>query len=82
MMNMIEIDGVKAFIQYDLDIDMFRGEFIGLHGGADFYAADIDALKKEAQTSLKVFFDMCKEDGVEPYKHFSGKFSANCPRAS
>lgn len=74
-MNLIKIKGVKAFIQYDPDIDMFRGEFIGLNGGADFYADNIKTLKKEGEISLKVFMDMCKEDGVEPYKRFSGKFN-------
>ncbi len=33
------INGVKAVISYDSDIDLFRGEFIGLNGGADFYAS-------------------------------------------
>ncbi len=75
MMNVIEIKGVKALIQYDPDIDMFRGEFMGLSGGADFYAADVESLKKEGRISLKVFLDMCKEDGVDPFKNFSGKFN-------
>ena len=68
MMNLIEIDNVKAFIQYDPDIDMFRGEFIGLNGSADFYADNIKRLKKEGEISLKVFMEMCKEDQLEPYK--------------
>jgi len=25
--------------------------------------------------SLSVFLDMCKEDGIEPFKNFSGKFN-------
>ena len=75
MMNLIKINNVKAFIQYDPDIDMFRGEFIGLNGSADFYADNIKALKKEGEISLKVFLDMCDEDNVEPYKKFSGKFN-------
>ncbi|MCK5719323.1 MAG: type II toxin-antitoxin system HicB family antitoxin [Thiomargarita sp.] len=75
MMNLIEINGVKAFIQYDPDIDMLRGEFIGLNGSVDFYVDNIKTLKKEGEISLKVFMDMCKEDGVEPYKKFSGEFN-------
>ena len=75
MMNLIEINGIKAFIQYDPDIDMFRGEFIGLNGSADFYADNIKELKKEGEISLKVFLEMCKEDKVAPYKKFSGKFN-------
>jgi len=75
MMNMVEINGYRAVVQYDPDIDMFRGEFIGLNGGADFYAKDIDGLRKEGEISLKVFLDMCQEDGVEPRKAYSGKFN-------
>ncbi len=75
MMNMVEINGYRAVVQYDPDIDMFRGEFIGLNGGADFYAKDIDGLRKEGEISLKVFLEMCQEDGVEPRKAYSGKFN-------
>lgn len=35
-MNIMDIDGYKAAIAYDPDIDLFRGEFIELNGGADF----------------------------------------------
>ncbi len=75
MMNIMEINGYRAVIQYDPDIEMLRGEFIGLNGGADFYAKDIDNLRQEGKTSLKVFLDMCQEDGVEPRKEYSGKFN-------
>ena len=36
MMNVMEINGVKAIIAFDPEIAMFRGEFVGLSGGADF----------------------------------------------
>jgi predicted HicB family RNase H-like nuclease len=75
MMNVMEIDGYRAVVQYDPDIDMFRGEYVGLNGGADFYAKDIDSLRKEGEISLRVFLDMCREDGVEPRKEYSGKFN-------
>jgi predicted HicB family RNase H-like nuclease len=70
-MNTIEINGYRAVIQYDPDIDMFRGEFVGLSGGADFYAKDIDSLRKESEISLKVFLDICQENGIEPRKAYS-----------
>ena len=79
MMNMMEISGFRAFVQYDPEIEMFRGEFVGLNGGADFYAKDINGLKKEAAISLKVFLDMCDEEGVEPKKDYSGKFNVRVP---
>ena len=71
----MKIDGYDAVINYDPEIEMFRGEFINLNGGADFYASDIEGLHKEGQASLNMFLEMCKEDGVEPKKNYSGKFN-------
>ena len=79
MRNTMEIEGYRAVIQFDPDIDMFRGEFVGLNGGADFYARDIAGLRREGAASLKVFLDMCREDGVEPRRQFSGKFHVRIP---
>ena len=74
MKNVMTIDGYKAVISYDPEIEMFRGEFVGLNGGADFYARDAKGLKREGAISLKVFLAACASDGVEPRKSFSGKF--------
>jgi predicted HicB family RNase H-like nuclease len=62
------IDGYQATISYDETIDMFRGEFIGLNGGADFYATDITTLRQEGSISLRVFLDACQARGIEPLK--------------
>ena len=75
MINLMDFDGHQAVINYDPEIEMFRGEFINLNGGADFYATNIDGLHKEGKISLEMFLDMCKKDGVEPKKHYSGKFN-------
>jgi len=74
-MNIMEINGYRAVVQFDPEIEMFRGEFTGLNGGADFYAKDIEGLRKEGEISLNVFLEMCQEDGVEPLKEYSGRFN-------
>lgn len=79
MNNIMLIDGHKAVIAYDPDIHLFRGEFVGLNGGADFYAADVAGLEAEGRASLKVFLDTCKAEGIEPYKAYSGKFNVRIP---
>ena len=71
----MEIEGERAIVTFDPEIGMLRGEFVGLNGGADFYADSIDTLREEGRTSLKVFLDMCAERGVEPRRKFSGKFN-------
>ena len=77
--NTLDISGFKAVVTYDPDIDMLRGEFIALNGGADFYASDIKGLRKEGATSLKVFLKACEQRGIEPRKKFSGKFNVRIP---
>ncbi len=74
MINTMKIDGHQAVIVFDPEIDMFRGEFVGLNGGADFYASDVKGLHKEGAASLAVFLKACAEKGIEPLKNFSGKF--------
>ena len=74
-MNTMTINGNQAVIAIDPDIQLFRGEFVGLNGGADFYAADVTGLRQEGETSLRVFVEACERHGIEPRKHFSGKFS-------
>lgn len=75
MMNVMEFEGgYKATIVYDPEIEMFRGEFFGLNGGADFYAKDAEGLKREGEISLRVFLRMCEEEGVAPRKA-AGKFA-------
>lgn len=79
MRNVMEFDGgYQAVITYDPEIEMFRGEFIGLNGGADFYAEDAEGLKREGKASLDVFLRMCAEDGVAPRKA-QGKFALRLP---
>ncbi len=75
MISVMEIEGYKAVIKYDPDIGMFRGEFVGLNGGADFYASSVEGLRKEGRKSLKVFLKMCVEDGVNPRRKFTGRFN-------
>lgn len=74
-MNTMTINSYQAIISFDPDIQMFRGEFVGLNGGADFYAADVEGLKREGEASLRIHLEFCKERGIEPRRNFSGKFS-------
>jgi predicted HicB family RNase H-like nuclease len=75
MINMMIINGHRATITYDDEIGLFRGEFTGLNGGADFYAADVETLRREGEISLSEFLTICQERGIKPYKHYSGRFN-------
>ena len=78
-MNMMEIEGYKAKIEYDPDLDQFRGEILGLNGSADFYGKTPASLRKEFKNSLKIFLEVCEEKGINPTKDYSGKFNLRIP---
>lgn len=78
-MNLMEIDGYKAKIEYDAELDMFRGDILGLTGGADFYGKTPAELRVEFQKSLALFLEVCRENGIEPKRSFSGKFNLRIP---
>jgi len=64
----MNINGHQAMIDYAPEIDLLRGEFVSLSGGAaDFYARDLDSLHREGALSLQIFLDACAEDGVPPH---------------
>ena len=78
-MNIMTLDGYSAKIEYDADLDLFRGEILGLSGGADFYGKNPQELREEFQISLSVFLDVCKEKSIEPRRNYSGKFNLRIP---
>jgi predicted HicB family RNase H-like nuclease len=75
MKNVLDIDGRSAVVSFDPEVGMFRGEFLGLSGGADFYADSVEALKREGKRSLDVYLDMCRARNIEPFRSYSGKFN-------
>lgn len=74
-MNLMTVGEYHAKIEFDEDLDLFRGEILGLNGGADFYGKNPKELRTEFKKSLDVFLEVCKEKGIEPRKQFSGKFN-------
>jgi len=78
-MNIMEIESYKAKIEYDPELDMFRGEVLGLNGGADFYGKNPTELRREFKKSLKAFLEVCEEKGISPRKEYSGKFNLRIP---
>jgi predicted HicB family RNase H-like nuclease len=72
MMNLMDINGFRAVIKYDPEIEMFRGEFIGLNGSADFYADNIKKLKKEGTILLKSFLKLVRNVTLNPKRNILG----------
>lgn len=78
-MNTMTLGNYKALIEYGPELDLFRGEILGLSGGADFYGASSDELRKEFRKSLDTYLEVCREHGIAPRKQYSGKFNLRVP---
>ncbi len=74
-MNLMKLNGYSARIEYDAERDNFRGEILGLNGGADFYGRNPKELRVEFRKSLQVFLEVCEENSIDPHRSFSGKFN-------
>jgi predicted HicB family RNase H-like nuclease len=77
--NIMVVDGYKARINYDPELDRFRGEILGLNGSADFYGKTPVELRREFRKSLQVYLEVCEENGISPGKAYSGKFNLRIP---
>lgn len=78
-LNIMKLDGYRAKIAYDAELDLFRGEILGINGSADFYGKNPASLRTEFGNSLHVFLEVCKEQGLQPVKEYSGKFNLRIP---
>ncbi|RZT03857.1 Predicted nuclease of the RNAse H fold, HicB family [Duganella sp. CF402] len=74
-MSVMTLDDFQAKIEYDPELDLFRGEILGLNGGADFFGKNPRQLRVEFKKSLEIFLAVCREQGIEPRRQFSGKFN-------
>lgn len=57
----IVVNNHKVVITFDSELGLFRGEFIGLNGGADFYADSVDGLQEQGALSLQAFLEVSAE---------------------
>ncbi|WP_447122974.1 hypothetical protein [Glaciimonas sp. GG7] len=64
----MHIDGWQALIIFESEINMFRGEFIGVNGDIEFYANDVKGLHSEGAISLRIFLERCTDNGIEARK--------------
>jgi predicted HicB family RNase H-like nuclease len=62
-------------VEYDDEGKIFVGEVIGLRDVVTFQGCSATELEKSFKQSIDLYLEMCKRDGVEPQKPFSGRFN-------
>ena len=73
-LNVMTVDDYRATIDVDQNLDLFKDKILVLNGGADFYGKNPKELRVDSKRSLHTFLEVCAGKGIEPKRHFSGKF--------
>lgn len=71
--------GYDARLEYDEIKDSYRGVILGLNGSTDFYGRTNKELRRAFKQSLEEFMDFCRERGIQPHAHCSGKLNLRIP---
>ena len=72
---MIKYKNYTGVVEYDDEGKIFIGEVIGLRAVVTFQGRTVTELEKSFKQSVDLYLEMCKRDGVEPQKPFSGRFN-------
>ena len=72
MPNILTIDGYSSVIDFNPETCLFRGEFVGLNGSADFYATNNEEMMQEGRRSLQIYVEVCSEAGIKPERSHHG----------
>ena len=64
MEEIIKIYSHEARVLYDPDTKMYQGRIKYLIGCAEFYADNIEDLKKEGRKSLRIYNKLCQNKDI------------------
>lgn len=73
-MATMELDGYVARVDFDAEGNTFHGRVANISDVVTFEGRNPAELLREFATSLRVYRDVCREDGRDPEEPFSGKF--------
>lgn len=65
---MIEYEGYIGVVDFDPEINLFHGTVINTQDVITFCGTSVNELREEMQKSLKVYFEVCEEQGKNPDK--------------
>ena len=72
---MMEYKGYLSRIEFDDEANIFHGEVINIRDVITFQGKSVDELRKAFEDSVQDYLAFCAEQGEEPDKPFSGRFT-------
>ena len=78
---MLKYKSYTGIIEYDEQGKIFTGEVVGLGTVISFQGRTPQELEDSFRTSVDLYMQMCREDGITPEKPYSGKFNLRLDQA-
>lgn len=72
---MLKYKGYLGIVEYDPNGKIFTGEVIGIRSMVTFQGSTPEELEASFHNSIDLYLEMCREDGVQPEKPYSGRFN-------
>ena len=72
---MLKYKNYTGMVEYDADGKIFTGEVLGLQDVITFQGRTPEELEESFRQSIDLYLEMCRRDGVEPSKPYSGHFN-------
>ena len=72
-------NGYIARIEFDSEVEIFFGTVINTPNAITFYGKSVRALRTEFNRSVREYLAVCRENGLEPNKPYSGRLNLRLP---
>ena len=74
-MTMMRYRDYVARIEFEDESRLFHGRVVNLRDVVNFYGGSAEELLVEFRRSVEEYLAVCKEEGIEPDKPYSGRFN-------
>src|SRR5690242_11386022 len=75
----MQYKGYTGIAEVDEEAGLIFGHVVGLRDIVTFQGTTVEKARKSFEKSIDYYLEMCKEDGIEPEKPFSGKLMLRIP---
>ncbi len=72
---MLDYKGYFGTVEIDTDQNVLHGRVINTRDVISYVAETAETLLQEFKTSIDIYLESCKEDGVDPDKPYSGNLN-------
>ena len=75
MKSVLRYKGYTGSVEFDAESNVLHGRVMGIRDLVGYHGTSVDELRADFQAGVDDYLESCAEDGVEPQKPLSGKFS-------